>query len=117
MRRRTCEFRRGTVGSAGTRQPAAAARRSQTRGRARPAHDAGVHLRPHLAPPTATPPRVGKRDAPRDAFCPLHSSVRGAPGPHATRADGNRAARHSRRPARRHPRRAEAAPAHTARAA
>eukprot|EP00964_Phaeocystis_antarctica_P029340 scaffold16531_cov55-Phaeocystis_antarctica.AAC.4 len=42
VRRRTCEFSRGTVGSAGTRQPAAAARRTQARGRARPAHDAGV---------------------------------------------------------------------------
>ena len=39
VRRRTCEFSRGTVGSAGTRQPAAAARHSQARGRARPAHD------------------------------------------------------------------------------
>ena len=34
-------FSRGTIGSAGTRQPAATARRSQARGRARPAHDAG----------------------------------------------------------------------------
>ena len=42
VRRRACEFSRGTVGSAGTHQPAAAARRSQARGRARPAHDAGV---------------------------------------------------------------------------
>ena len=50
VRRRTCEFSRDTVGSAGTRQPAAAARRSQARGRARPAHDAGVHLRPRLGP-------------------------------------------------------------------
>eukprot|EP00964_Phaeocystis_antarctica_P140460 scaffold105327_cov69-Phaeocystis_antarctica.AAC.8 len=41
VRRRTCEFSRDTVGSAGTRQPAAAARRSQARGRARPAHDVG----------------------------------------------------------------------------
>ena len=36
------------VGSAGTCQPAAAARRSQARRRARPAYDAGVHLRPRL---------------------------------------------------------------------
>ena len=34
------------VGSARTCQPAAAARRSQARRRARPAYDAGVHLRP-----------------------------------------------------------------------
>ena len=38
------------VGSAGTCQPAAAARRSQARRRARPAYDAGVHLRPRLGP-------------------------------------------------------------------
>ena len=38
------------VGSAGTYQPAAAARRSQARRRARPAYDAGVHLRPRLGP-------------------------------------------------------------------
>eukprot|EP00964_Phaeocystis_antarctica_P014203 scaffold7820_cov51-Phaeocystis_antarctica.AAC.2 len=48
--RRTCEFSRGTVGSAGTCQPAAAARRSQARRRARPAYDAGVHLRPGPGP-------------------------------------------------------------------
>eukprot|EP00964_Phaeocystis_antarctica_P034687 scaffold19762_cov65-Phaeocystis_antarctica.AAC.7 len=59
VRRRTCEFSRGTVGSAGTRQPAAAARRSQARGRARPAHDAGVHLRPRLGGEVTT----GARDA------------------------------------------------------
>ena len=47
---RTCEFARGMVGSAGTCQPAAAARRSQARRRARPAYDAGVHLRPRLGP-------------------------------------------------------------------
>jgi hypothetical protein len=47
---RTCEFSRGMVGSAGTCQPAAAARRSQARRRARPAYDAGVHLRPRLGP-------------------------------------------------------------------
>ena len=47
---RGCEFSRGAVGPAGTRQPAAAARRSQARGRARSAHDAGVHLRPRLGP-------------------------------------------------------------------
>ena len=41
-RERTYEFSRGMVGSAGTCQPAAAARRTQARGRARPAHDAGV---------------------------------------------------------------------------
>ena len=34
------------VGSAGTCQPAAAARRSQARRRARSAYDAGMHLRP-----------------------------------------------------------------------
>ena len=34
------------VGSTGTCQPAAAPRRSQARRRARPAYDAGVHLRP-----------------------------------------------------------------------
>eukprot|EP00964_Phaeocystis_antarctica_P071170 scaffold43380_cov66-Phaeocystis_antarctica.AAC.4 len=50
VRRRTCEFSRGTVGSAGTCQPAAAARRSRARRRARPAYDAGVHLRPRLGP-------------------------------------------------------------------
>ena len=38
------------VGSAGTCQPAAAARRSQARRRARPAYDARVHLRPRLGP-------------------------------------------------------------------
>ena len=38
------------VGSAGTCQPAAAARRSQARRRARPAYDAGVYLRPRLGP-------------------------------------------------------------------
>ena len=37
------KFSRGMVGSAGTCQPAAAARRSQARRRARPAYDAGVH--------------------------------------------------------------------------
>ena len=47
---RTCEFSRGMVGSAGTFQPAAAARRSQARRRARPVYDAGVHLRPRLGP-------------------------------------------------------------------
>ena len=47
VRQRNCEGSRGTVGSAVTRQPAAAARRSQApRCRARPVHDAGVHLRP-----------------------------------------------------------------------
>eukprot|EP00964_Phaeocystis_antarctica_P118766 scaffold82507_cov72-Phaeocystis_antarctica.AAC.7 len=42
--------------TAGTHQPTAAARRSQARGRARPAHDAGVHA---SAPPgcTARPPQ------------------------------------------------------------
>ena len=35
---RTCEFSRGMVGSAGTCQPAAAARRTQARRRARPAY-------------------------------------------------------------------------------
>jgi len=41
-----------TVGSAGTRQPTAAARRSQAQAcrRANPAHDSGVHLRPCLRP-------------------------------------------------------------------
>ena len=38
------------VGSIGTCQPAAAARRSQARRRARPAYDAGVHLRPRHGP-------------------------------------------------------------------
>ena len=38
------------VGSVGTCQPAAAARRSQARRRARPAYDAGVHLRPRPGP-------------------------------------------------------------------
>ena len=38
------------VGSAGTCQSAAAARRSQARRRPRPAYDAGVHLRPRLGP-------------------------------------------------------------------
>ena len=38
------------VGSAGTCQPAAVARRSQARRRAPPAYDAGVHLRPRLGP-------------------------------------------------------------------
>ena len=38
------------VGSAGTCQHAAAARHSQARRRARPAYDAGVHLRPRLGP-------------------------------------------------------------------
>ena len=41
---RTCEFSRGMVGSARTCQPAAAARRSQARRRARPAYDAGVQM-------------------------------------------------------------------------
>ena len=51
----TCEFSRGMVGSAGTCQPAAAARRSQARRRARPAYDAGVHLRPRLGPANSPP--------------------------------------------------------------
>jgi hypothetical protein len=42
------------VGSAGTRQPAES--RSQACRRACPAHDAGVHLRPRHAPPTASRP-------------------------------------------------------------
>ena len=42
--RGSCEFSRGMVGSAGACQPAAAARRSQARRRARPAYDAGVHV-------------------------------------------------------------------------
>ena len=49
------------VGSAGTCQPAAATRRSQARRRARPAYDAGVHLRPRPAGPrqqTAPRPRA-----------------------------------------------------------
>ena len=45
------------VGSAGTCQPAAAARRSQTRRRARPAYDAGVHLSmPEATAGSATAP-------------------------------------------------------------
>ena len=57
-----CEFSRGMVGSAGTCQPAAAARRSQAREarrRARPAYDAcGVHLRPRLGPANSPRPRA-----------------------------------------------------------
>ena len=47
------------VGSAGACQPAAAARRSQARRRARPAYDAGgVHLRPRLGPANSPRPRA-----------------------------------------------------------
>ena len=51
VRQRTCEGSRGTVGSAVTRQPAAAARRSQARCRARPVHDAGCTCGHTSAPP------------------------------------------------------------------
>ena len=40
----------GARSAAGTRQLAATARRSQARGRARPAHDAGVHREEALEP-------------------------------------------------------------------
>ena len=46
------------VGSAGTCQPAAAARRSQARRRARPAYDAGVRL------PACLRPRLGPANSP-----------------------------------------------------
>ena len=65
-RRRTCEFSQGTVGSAGTRQPAAAARRSQPAAARAPRMTPGCTSGHASAPATRKP--YGAR------FTPLRSA-------------------------------------------